>query len=123
MAAGKTPAFERRVCDAELRRVRAARNNFSASTNVPSPSNIDGTRNSNATRACHFPRGSRPGRIGNGGQRMEGSGRPGQRFISGNSHLQKQVYPSIGELKARAAETDEANSDKGLVFQRRGRWI
>jgi hypothetical protein len=34
-----------------------------------------------------------------------------------------RVHPSIGELKARAAETDEANSDKELLFQRQGQWI
>jgi len=34
-----------------------------------------------------------------------------------------QVYPSIGELKARAAETDEANSDKEVLFHRRDQWI
>jgi hypothetical protein len=37
-----------------------------------------------------------------------------------------QVYPSIGELKARAAVADHSgrpNSDKGLVFHRRGQWI
>jgi hypothetical protein len=34
-----------------------------------------------------------------------------------------QLYPSIGELKARAAKTDEANSDKEVLFRRRGQWI
>src|SRR5687767_7943643 len=37
-----------------------------------------------------------------------------------------QTHPSIGELEARAAETDQsgdANSFDGLVFQRQGQWI
>jgi hypothetical protein len=37
-----------------------------------------------------------------------------------------QAHPSIGELEARAARTDDkgkANSDEGFVFERQGRWI
>jgi len=37
-----------------------------------------------------------------------------------------QAHPSIGELEAHAAKTDdkdEANSDEGFVFERQGEWI
>jgi hypothetical protein len=37
-----------------------------------------------------------------------------------------QLHPGIGELEARAAETDDkgkANSDEGFVFERQGEWI